>query len=1197
MQRNKKLLYTFPFILFFLPLISFSQNEEWKAFRCGGVDRSNPINNIAVGGDNNKYVANTKRLYQVRACDLVSGMNSEAGMTNVLTFRGGNADFSWSKESLETAIGGTIDILTAWYDSGSGELLIGTESDGLFFFTASGNALQLDKQMTSGNSKLKSSHINIILKDRSGKYWIGTEEGLLVGKDGKWKLELSGYGVQRVRERGSNIYVLADGELWTVENGSKFRAVVTDEEVQEGEVYDFDVDDNEKFWILSAIVAEYDWYEDEYKLYSGPEDYTSEYGNCIAVDRDGDVWIGTQDKGLYRIGPDNDMAVLCEVSQNLSCKGDGKDGALSVKVSGGVGPFTYSWSDASVSGESPTGLAAGKYTVTVSDSQGHEKEAEITLDDPRMTLTTKVLKPESAKGAGDGSAEVNVKGGNPRYTYKWDSGEGKSTAYKLSEGEHAVTVTDSEGCTATATVNVTQIIAELDVTLTEATPIKCAGNNNAELTAVVQGGKEPYSFAWSDPAFSNDKASKVAPGKYTVTVTDALGKTAVSQVVVAQPAPLSAVALVRASADVDQANGQASVQVQGGTGSYSYSWDNGESTQLAEKLAAGTHMVTVTDENGCTKTGTVEITEDILPLQVSVAEIQAIKCATVDQAQIQANRQGGKGPFNYNWSDASLSGEGPHWVAPGSYSVTITDSQNSTQTARITVTGPDALTLSINKISDANTDSEDGIASAKISGGTTPYSLKWDNGETENKAVALAPGTRQLIVTDANGCTSKATVEIEETILPLSINLEATADVKCFGGNDAAIESLVRGGKKPYSYQWKENGATGNSLSSLTAGTYTLVVTDGIGTTQEASITVEEPKELKANAIQVSPATTNKSDGVGDIKAQGGTSPYAYTWDNGEKGSKALELAPGTHQYTVTDGNGCSLTGTVDITEDIQPLVARLKEEEVIKCAEDPKGILAVEVEGGKPPYEYKWNKPGLQGPRLTDLNPGNYALTLSDAAGNTKSFKIDLKSPDTLLVNMLRKVGASEEWTNDGKATLEVKGGTKPYKIEWNTGETGLTARQLDIGTNTVSVSDAYGCSRSIEFVTEKRILPELTPGMLRSGQKIRMERLQFEADSSRLTPECLPVLEEVFFFLEDNPAIVIEVGGHTNSTPPDEFCDRLSTARAKSVAAYLAEKGIDPKRVVYKGYGKRKPIASNATREGRKRNQRVEIKILRVE
>jgi outer membrane protein OmpA-like peptidoglycan-associated protein len=104
----------------------------------------------------------------------------------------------------------------------------------------------------------------------------------------------------------------------------------------------------------------------------------------------------------------------------------------------------------------------------------------------------------------------------------------------------------------------------------------------------------------------------------------------------------------------------------------------------------------------------------------------------------------------------------------------------------------------------------------------------------------------------------------------------------------------------------------------------------------------------------------------------------------------------------------------------------------------------------------------------------------------------------------------------------------------------------------------------------------------------------LRFDGDSSTIKTEFYPVLDEVYDFMLENGKIVIEVGGHTNNVPPDEYCDRLSTARAKAVADYLAAKGIDPKRVLFKGYGKRKPVASNTTPEGRVLNQRVEIKIL---
>jgi outer membrane protein OmpA-like peptidoglycan-associated protein len=110
-------------------------------------------------------------------------------------------------------------------------------------------------------------------------------------------------------------------------------------------------------------------------------------------------------------------------------------------------------------------------------------------------------------------------------------------------------------------------------------------------------------------------------------------------------------------------------------------------------------------------------------------------------------------------------------------------------------------------------------------------------------------------------------------------------------------------------------------------------------------------------------------------------------------------------------------------------------------------------------------------------------------------------------------------------------------------------------------------------------------------------MEKIQFDADSIVIRSDAIPSIDELYEFLYDNPTIIIEVSGHTNGLPADDYCDRISTARAKSVADYLVSKGIEPRRVISIGYGKRKPVASNQTPEGRKRNQRVEIRLIKIE
>ncbi len=130
-----------------------------------------------------------------------------------------------------------------------------------------------------------------------------------------------------------------------------------------------------------------------------------------------------------------------------------------------------------------------------------------------------------------------------------------------------------------------------------------------------------------------------------------------------------------------------------------------------------------------------------------------------------------------------------------------------------------------------------------------------------------------------------------------------------------------------------------------------------------------------------------------------------------------------------------------------------------------------------------------------------------------------------------------------------------------------------------------------------EKTITQELNSDNIIAGQTIEINNLYFEADTSNINSTSYGALNEVYDFLQENPKIRIEIGGHTNGTPPDWYCDKLSTQRAKAVATYMIRKGIKPSRLEFKGYGKRKPIASNKTKEGRKRNQRVEITILNVD
>ena len=258
-------------------------------------------------------------------------------------------------------------------------------------------------------------------------------------------------------------------------------------------------------------------------------------------------------------------------------------------------------------------------------------------------------------------------------------------------------------------------------------------------------------------------------------------------------------------------------------------------------------------------------------------------------------------------------------------------------------------------------------------------------------------------------------------------------------------------------------------------------------------------------------------------------------------------------------------------------------------------GHLVVTAAGGTPPYKYAWAKSTNTTAEATGLTAGLYQVTVSDQEGKTILASGIVPASPIMTVTASINTKSSDLLAPDGKGTASVKGGVVPFVFHWSNGDRKLQADSLREGVNTISVTDANGCIASGTITMEaEKVLKTLDIATLTLGQTIRVDKLYFTADSSTIEPSSYGVLEEIFSFLKDNDKVIIEVGGHTNSLPEDAYCDKLSSSRAKNIAEYLYDKGISKSRISYKGYGKRQPIASNQTVDGRRKNQRVEIKIV---
>ena len=1167
-----------------------------QVVRCLAIEPDQPIRNIFVDETNQKWVGNGSIVYQVKALDLATPLPLKEGEQSLLSLSGGNADIRWSVASLQSLLKIKLSadnrLSTGYYDAQKDLLLLGTSGSG-FFELKTKPSLQLLNAYTTANSKLRSNIVNIIYADSYGKIWIGTDQGLLQGSAGKWELVNKYFNVSGIQTYLPFTYVLSDGQLWRWDGKGEWEDYGFDERMVEGNISAFTLDMQGRFWIASEMLARYDPEIDKFQTFGPADYYTSQFPTCLRLDNEGALWVGTEDKGVYLVEKASALTLNLITGVLQGCDPTGM--TIRAKLTGGKTPFTYQWSNGQNT-ETAKDLGPGEYSVTVTDAAGLKKTSKTALPDPRITLKVSQQSEESGANAKDGVAAAIATGGSPSYTYQWDNGETSNIARKLSEGVHTVTVKDKMGCSTEGSVNITQKAGVLRVAISEQPKLNCNGDKNATLGVRVSGGKSPYQYQWNQAGLSGDTLSGLGAGDYQVSVTDAIGQKATINFKIEQPAALNLALRVQSPASTNNADGKAQAQLSGGTGPFTYVWDNGETTALATKLAPGKRSLTVTDSKGCRTQANVELAENVLALNATLIQTKKLDCAGNKDAALAVEINGGKAPFTYKWSPAELSGTQAGGLAAGDYTVTVSDASGKSVSANIKIEQPAPLRVQINVNAPASTGNADGKATAQITGGSGPYTYRWDNGETLATASKLAPGSHILAVTDAKGCRAEAGSSISENILALEVAISAKSPILCNGSKGGALMATVKGGKGPYNYKWNTNGLGGDQISGLAAGEYSVNVSDASGKTASASFTMEEPSPIQVSTNVIASASTGNADGKASARASGGSGTLTYKWDTDETLPTAAKLAPGQHFVTVTDSKGCTAKASVDITENILPLALNLEEKASIQCNSARSGALQAVVSGGKGPFRYQWSDPSGVGPEATAIGAGTYSLTVTDAVGVQKTAQITLTQPEAMSITLTKKYGVSEDAAKDGLASVQVKGGSGTLTYAWSNGETLPTAQKLGMGRNTLVVTDAKGCTATIGVEINKKNIPELTAGRIRNGQAIRIEQLQFDIDSINIKSSFIPILDEVFEFLTDNPGIVVEVGGHTNGLCQDEFCIRLSTARAKSVAEYLIKKGIDAKRVLFKGYGRSLPIATNSTPEGRQKNQRVEIKIVRM-
>lgn len=761
-------------------------------------------------------------------------------------------------------------------------------------------------------------------------------------------------------------------------------------------------------------------------------------------------------------------------STNVTCANFGNAKAWAIP-SGATAPYTYLWSSGGVTTDTITGLSPGTYTVTVHDHGGCSASAKISVSQPTSLSLTKTSADVSCFGGNNGTATVNPAGGITPYTYSWSNGQTSQTINNLISGGYTVAIADSNNCSVIDSVRITQppkLIVHADSVI-----ISCNGANDGQvMVTATSGGTGSYTYAWSAGGATGLTVTGLSPAVYTVTVTDANACTSTDDVTVTEPTVLT-LAMNIVNTSCGQSTGKASVTANGANGTYTYLWSPGGSVNdTIFNLAKGSYTVTVTDQKGCSKIDSVQITE---PNAIAITTSGTnITCNGANDGSASVTANGGSGTFIYSWNPGAYSTASINNLSPGTYTVTVKDQVNTACTLidSVVVTQPTKLTSTVTSTNVTCFNAGDGTANVTANGGITGYTYSWSTTSTNSSVTGLVPNTYTVKVTDANGCTSTSTASITQPAI-----LAATTsgiNITCNGYNNGQVSVIANGGSVPYSYSWSPGGILNDTIYNTAPGTYTVTVSDNNNCSTSSTVTITQPAGMTLTMAHTNTACGNNI-GTANVSVVGGISPYTYLWSNGNTNSNVTGLFKGLYHVTVTDNKGCTKSDSVKVTEPNGIVISFTATN--ITCNGANNGKVTVTATGGTGSFVYSWIPGGNTNTTLTGLSPGTYPIQVSDATNLICSTtdSITITQPAVLSVAMSQ---TSEKCFGDSNAVASalVTGGTTPYTYLWTpTGSTTSSITSLKQGSYTISVKDKNGCTTTNSIaITQPTTITTSTSG-----------------------------------------------------------------------------------------------------------------------
>ena len=749
------------------------------------------------------------------------------------------------------------------------------------------------------------------------------------------------------------------------------------------------------------------------------------------------------------------------------------NGSAFVSASGGTGPLTYQW-DNGDTGKTSINRCVGFINVTVTDGTDSIVQPFL-LSNPTGPAISVGSNDVNCNGGSDGFAFVSSTTSN--VTFLWPAiPSTNDTIFGVGQGVYEARVIDTAGCISVDTIRVNEPNA---LSASFATQAPNCGVNDGRIIATLSGGTLNYSYNWLDnalnaliPAQTTDTANNLAAGIYNLVVTD--GNSCIDTLRNISLSNLNAPIITLDSFNNESCpaacDGDIFVSTSGGTGSLTFAWGTISTSEDLLNQCPGAYTLQVTDSLSCVSFYTDTI-DAATPIQTTTSLISGVSAIGLCDAQATVFATGGTGIYTYSWTGGATASTATNLCAGTNY-VTVTDQNYCSVVDSIVVPNPSVLNLDTALLTNPACNVCNGEIAVVISGGVTPYTYTWDNGDNTDTTTSRCAGIIRLNVRDVNGLSANFTFGLSNNPSPsINTGFDSTS---CFSSCDGQAYVNVLSALPPYTINWVGVSGSTDTVSNLCPGIYGVEVTDVVGCVAADTIEVKSPAEITASFDITEP---NCQAGDGSIKTQvvtvGGKAPYSYEWLDSAQVSfipaeitdSLINIAAGVYYVSITDADNCTKIENVNISNIGAPVVLldTLNNESCLLSCDGEIAITAV----GRGNLSYSWNSGAFTTDDISGLCEGRYIVEVTDSA-NCKSYTgFNIQKADTFDLDLNLVTDASCEGTNDGAIDVDVFGPSAPFTYNWS-GPNSFSAALQDIpnvsqGNYKLIVADINGCEDSI--------------------------------------------------------------------------------------------------------------------------------------